>query len=111
MTKKDMYGYALTGASNEASDNDVHAVMAFVGDGRRDLVRAVIAVHRFGGNHAQRDMIDLTLIEAAIRSGNAPLASALAAVRANRRHESLLSQLFVKRVNALATSPRGVRSS
>ncbi len=37
--------------------------------------------HRFGGSHAQRDVIHLTLIEAAIRDGQAPLARALAAER------------------------------
>jgi len=33
--------------------------------------------HRFGGSHAQRDLIDLTLIEAARRGGQATLAQAL----------------------------------
>jgi len=33
--------------------------------------------HRFGGSHAQRDLIDLTLIEAARRSGQEGLAAAL----------------------------------
>jgi tetratricopeptide (TPR) repeat protein len=37
--------------------------------------------HRFGGSHAQRDVIALTLIEAAIRDGQAKLARALAAER------------------------------
>ena len=37
--------------------------------------------HRFGGSHAQRDLIDLTLIEAATRSGNERLANALVAER------------------------------
>ena len=36
---------------------------------------------RFGGSHAQRDLIDLTLIEAALRDGQPALASALAAER------------------------------
>ena len=36
--------------------------------------------HRFGGSHAQRDLLDLTLIEAALRSGQAALAKALCAV-------------------------------
>ena len=27
--------------------------------------------HRFGGSHAQRDLVTLTLIEAALRSGDA----------------------------------------
>jgi hypothetical protein len=33
--------------------------------------------HRFGGSHAQRDVIDLTIIEAAVRSGQVRLAEAL----------------------------------
>jgi tetratricopeptide (TPR) repeat protein len=33
--------------------------------------------HRFGGSHAQRDVIDLTLIEAASRAGQSALADAL----------------------------------
>jgi hypothetical protein len=60
--------------------------------------------HRFGGSHAQRDVIDLTLIEAALRSGDGALAAALVAERADRRHESPLSQLLVRRVAALAVA-------
>ena len=37
--------------------------------------------HRFGGSHAQRDVLHLTLLEAALRAGRAPLAQALAAER------------------------------
>jgi tetratricopeptide (TPR) repeat protein len=109
--------------------NDVHATMAYVGDGRLGEAERVIAAlehrargtgtnammtrevglplcrglkafgegrfsetverllplrpvaHRFGGSHAQRDVIALTLIEAAIRDGQAKLARALAAER------------------------------
>jgi hypothetical protein len=43
-------------------------------------VRAV--AHRFGGSHAQRDVIDLTLLDAARRAGDAGLASAIEADRA-----------------------------
>ena len=43
-------------------------------------VRPVAA--RFGGSHAQRDLLDLTLIEAAERAGNAHLADALRRERA-----------------------------
>ena len=38
---------------------------------------------RFGGSHAQRDVIDLTIIEAATRNGDLPLRDALLAERAN----------------------------
>jgi hypothetical protein len=130
--------------------NDVHAVMAFVGAGRRDAALALIAAqaeamarpndnagftsdvghafakailafgdgdfaatvqllrpvrsisNRFGGSHAQRDVLELTLIEAALRAGNQPLARALGAERSDRRHDSPLSQLFLRRADALA---------
>ena len=46
-------------------------------------LRAVRPVaNRFGGSHAQRDVIDLTLIEAAERAGDAALADALRRERA-----------------------------
>jgi len=41
--------------------------------------------HRFGGSHAQRDLIDLTLIEAAERGGEDALARALMTERAAAR--------------------------
>ena len=53
--------------------------------------------HRFGGSHAQRDLLDLTLIEAALRSGDRPLAAALAAERAAVRPASPLARRFVTR--------------
>jgi hypothetical protein len=70
----------------------MHATKAF-GSGEpskaASLIRPVWAIaHRFGGSHAQRDLIDLTLIEAAIRAGDAALASALAAERAAVRPHS-----------------------
>jgi hypothetical protein len=40
--------------------------------------------HRFGGSHAQRDLIDLTLIAAAERSGQSQLAQALQGEQALR---------------------------
>jgi len=57
--------------------------------------------HRFGGSHAQRDVIDLTLIEATIRSGDADLARALVNERSDRKHDSPLSQLFRSRARSL----------
>jgi len=41
--------------------------------------------HVVGGSHAQRDVIDLTLIAAAARAGQARLARALVAERASRK--------------------------
>jgi tetratricopeptide (TPR) repeat protein len=53
--------------------------------------------HRFGGSHAQRDVLDLTLIEAALRSGQRSVATALASERLATRPKSPLSRLFVRR--------------
>ncbi len=66
------------------------AVAAF-GDGRYagavQLLRPVRSgAHRFGGSHAQRDVLDLTLIEAARRGGEQALADALLRERAAMRH-------------------------
>ena len=77
------------------------AIQAF-GQGRyaecADLLRPIrSSAHRFGGSHAQRDVIDLTLIEAAFRSGDRALAAALAAERAAVRPASPLARGFVQR--------------
>lgn len=122
--------------------NDLHAVMAFLGAGRQDLVEATLAAQakaetdnimfsadvgvpliegfiafhkgdygkaialmrpvrnmaaRFGGSHAQRDVIDLTILEAALRGGDTALAQALTAERAAAKHDSPLVALFAKR--------------
>jgi len=57
--------------------------------------------HRFGGSHAQRDVIELTLIEAALRAGEGSLARSLSAKRLARRASSPLSHLFVQRATAV----------
>jgi hypothetical protein len=54
------------------------------GDAVEDLRNVRPRSHRFGGSHAQRDLIDLTLIEAARRGGQALLADALQRERAQR---------------------------
>ena len=48
---------------------------------------------RFGGSHAQRDVIDLTLIEAAKRSGQERLANALIAERVSAKPETPFAPL------------------
>jgi hypothetical protein len=82
------------------------AIKAF-GDGNYAetvrLIRPIRAIaHRFGGSHAQRDVIDLTLIEAALRSSDQALAKALAAERALARPDSPLSTLFSRRAADLS---------
>ena len=77
------------------------AIQAFgTGDYARAtaLLRPVRSVaHRIGGSHAQRDLLDLTLLEAAARSGDQPLAAALAAERLAMRPRSPLAQRGVAR--------------
>jgi tetratricopeptide (TPR) repeat protein len=116
--------------------NDLHAMMAFVSTGRRELAERLLATlerrvgdsdsnavmtrevglptcqaieafgrgdydrviallrparlvaHRFGGSHAQRDVLDWTMIEAALRGGHYAFAEAVANERAARKPES-----------------------
>jgi hypothetical protein len=132
--------------------NDAHAMMAFVGAGRRQSAKRVLAAqsdamrragdnvvftrevgypvtvaiqafgegnyaetvrqlrsvrniaHRFGGSHAQRDVLDLTLIEAALRSSQQALAAALSAERAAMKPKSPLARLFVERASSMANA-------
>ncbi|HYE49642.1 MAG TPA: tetratricopeptide repeat protein [Azospirillaceae bacterium] len=56
--------------------------------------------HRFGGSHAQRDLIQQTLLEAAIRSGQGGLARALAAERLDLKPASPWNRQAVRRAAA-----------
>lgn len=82
------------------------ALKAFGEGDYRETVRLLKPIrgiaNRFGGSHAQRDVIDLTLIEAALRAGDKALSRALAAERHDARPASPLSQLFVQRAAAAA---------
>jgi acetyl-CoA decarbonylase/synthase complex subunit gamma len=64
-----------------------------------ELRRVRNIAHRFGGSHAQRDVLDLTLIEEAFRSGNRRFAAALAAERSEVKPSSPLARLFVERAS------------
>ena len=98
---------AMVGAGDNASfTRDVghavtRAIQAF-GDGRTaEAVRLIrparASASRFGGSHAQRDVLDLTLIEAAFRAGEHALEAALAAERVAAKPASPLAQLFARR--------------
>jgi hypothetical protein len=72
--------------TREVGSAATRAIRAF-GDGHyAEAVRLLRPIrnraHRFGGSHAQRDLIDLTLIVAASRAGQSRLATALLAERA-----------------------------
>jgi len=75
-------GYAAVRAIALFADGDYARASA--------LLRGIRSqAHRFGGSHAQRDVIDLTLLEAAHRSDNGKLAQALAWERACLRPRSV----------------------
>jgi hypothetical protein len=143
----------LAEAANYAF-NDLHAMLAFVGAGRRTDQQRVLAAqakamttpgdnrlftaevgapaaraiqafgdgdfasvirllrpiralaHRFGGSHAQRDLIDLTLIAAALRSDDRPLAAALTAERLALRPRSPLAQRMAAMAAMVPLAPR-----
>ena len=82
------------------------AIRAFGNSDYAETVRLLLPIrkiaHRFGGSHAQRDVIDLTLIEAALRAGHKRLATELAAERALARPASPLSELFTRRAAGLS---------
>lgn len=91
--------------TREVGHPATRAIAAF-GAGEYDetirLIRAIRPIaHRFGGSHAQRDVLDLTLIEAALRSGRAALAAALAAERERVRPHSPLARLFTRRARMI----------
>jgi len=62
-------------------------------------------VNTFGGSHAQRDIIDWTLTEAAIRSGDANTAQALANERIAVKPHSPVNLRFVERAKSDAVRP------
>jgi hypothetical protein len=90
--------------SEEVGAPLLNALEAF---GRGDYTSAVATLrdvrpiaHRFGGSHAQRDLVDLTLIEAARRGGNLSLARALVAERVRVKPGSAFNQTLEQRIAA-----------
>jgi tetratricopeptide (TPR) repeat protein len=82
------------------------AIAAF---GNGDYDRCIEALYpvrhaavRFGGSNAQRDVLSLTLIEAALRAGRAALARALASERVRLRPASPPAWLLTSRALDLA---------
>ncbi|MNT81817.1 hypothetical protein D3C72_2214550 [compost metagenome] len=67
-----------------------------------DLLRDVrLIAHRFGGSHAQRDVLGLTLVEAALRDGARSLAKALTAERMALKPASAGNRKLASRAAAL----------
>jgi hypothetical protein len=63
--------------------------------------------HRFGGSHAQRDVLSLTLIEAAIRAKDVRLGRALASERTELKPSSPFNWLLAARARELAGDAQG----
>jgi tetratricopeptide (TPR) repeat protein len=98
------------GGTNAAMTREVGlpACRAIVAFGRGDYATAIetleplrLVAHRFGGSHAQRDVLGLTLVEAALRGGQARLARALAAERTDLKPASPFNRQLAERAKAL----------
>ncbi len=96
--ERDVAGTPVQPGTNRAMIAEVglpvsRAVIAFT-DGRHDDVVADLlptrrVFHRFGGSHAQRDLLQRTLTESAIRSGRLDLARSLVDERLSQRDTSV----------------------
>jgi len=83
--------------------------IAAYGRGRYDEAVDAIApvrdiAHRFGGSHAQRDVLSLTLIDAARRAGRASLARHVLAERLVAKPEAQWGRRILARIDAKATA-------
>jgi hypothetical protein len=58
-------------------------------------------VQRFGGSHAQRDLVEQTLLDAAVRAGNKPLARHLLGDRLLMKSRSPLTEHWASRVESI----------
>jgi tetratricopeptide (TPR) repeat protein len=79
----------------------IHGFRAFwrgrYGDCVEALYGARYIVNRFGGSHAQRDVVDWTLTEAAVRAGLSDLAEALAHERLAVKPHSPVNRALLRR--------------
>jgi len=100
-----------SGTDNAAFTSEVGraatlAIKAFGEENYAEVIRLLRPIrsytHRFGGSHAQRDLIDLTLLEAALRGGGTQLAAALTAERIAAKPASTSARLFTQRTAAMA---------
>lgn len=88
--------------TREVGNPACRALVAFedgaFGDCARLLRDIRNGANRFGGSHAQRDVIDLTLVEAALRGGETSLAAALIAERLALKAQSPHARALAARV-------------
>jgi len=81
------------------------ALVSFANANYEDTVKWLLPIrtiaNRFGGSHAQRDLIHLTLVEAALRSDQGKLARALVAERTQLKPSSPFNWQLTARVMEL----------
>jgi tetratricopeptide (TPR) repeat protein len=108
---------AMRRAASEESDNGYmtravglplgEAFVAFETGRYAETVEKIAGVRgiaqRFGGSHAQRDVLSLTMLHAAIRAGMKPVAEALAAERTSHKPESPWARTLSQRAQAIGT--------
>jgi tetratricopeptide (TPR) repeat protein len=106
-------GEGRTDAARWAREIGLPLIEGFAAFWRGDHRRAVERLHgarhvanAFGGSHAQRDVIDWTLTEAAVRGGLADLAEALAHERLALRPHSRVNRRLLERIGG-PSAPRG----
>lgn len=84
----------------------VEALLAFHRGTYAQTVDLLLATRferwRIGGSHAQRDVIDWTLTEAAIRGNRRDVATSLAHERLRARPRSAPKRRFLARADAIA---------
>ena len=66
------------------------------------LLPVRVELWRIGGSHAQRDVVDWTLTEAAARAGQRDVAVSLANERLGTRPRSAPNQRFLRQAQAIA---------
>jgi len=97
---------ARGGGTNARMAGDVglplaKGLLAFAREDYEGAIAAIMPIRhiaiRFGGSHAQRDLLSMTLIEAALRAGKRALARALAAERLALKPQSPLALQFTAR--------------
>lgn len=75
--------------------------------GTEGLPPARFIANGFGGSHAQRDIIDWTLTEAALRGGYRELAEGLANERLATKPHSPVNRAFLNRATTLVSATAG----
>ena len=156
----DRWQAAMVGGEGEYAFNDLHALLAYIGDNRGPAQQMVLerlceasasagdkavfareaglpaaeamlalaagdaeratrllrgvrsTAHRFGGSHAQRDLLDLTLLHAAAKAGDGALVWALTNERnALRPHALLTPRALLSGDDATAANAGGALAS